>query len=186
MVYSDFFGTGTDLYAQLVTIIGVLTGIIIWLEIYKRIGIFDKFMKIAFFPLLLWIVFGTLDITITTRCAYLVPQCEGTAESQWFFENFGFFGGAIVSLAWISLWAGIMAALVHFTKKSRPNAKTTAYFFVLAILYSLFIWHLAGLSTWLTFTQGLSAFFRQFPEAYWNFFAVTLAGLQVLTKKFHN
>ncbi|HLC69046.1 MAG TPA: hypothetical protein VJH24_04360 [Candidatus Bilamarchaeaceae archaeon] len=145
-MYSDFFSSGDAFYAQLTTLFGIAAGILLWYSLYQRWRIWKTFLSFALFPLLLWIVFGTLDITITTRCAYLDPSCEGNLASRWFFGQFAFFGGALASLAWISLWAGIMAAFIKYKKP----------FVVLVVLYSLAIGHLLGFSTWLEQLKALA------------------------------
>ncbi len=166
MPFTDFFGSGTALYAQLTTMFGIAISIIIWRVIYKKIGIWNYFVSPAFAsaPLLLWIVFGTLDITITTRCAYAWAECEGNAASRLFFAQFGFLGGAIVSFAWISLWATIMGIIEYLAKNAQRMAKLFGDLIVLCILYGLAIGHLAGFSTWLVQTKGIVEFLDSLPN----------------------
>src|SRR3989344_2885425 len=64
-MYSDFFSSGDAFYAQLTTLFGIAAGILLWYSLYQRWRIWKTFLSFALFPLLLWIVFGTLDITIT-------------------------------------------------------------------------------------------------------------------------
>ena len=156
MPYSDFFGTGNALYAQLITMLGIAISILIWRAIYKRLDIWKEFISACLIPLTLWIIFGTLDITITTRCAFVKAECEGNLASRLFFEQFGFFGGAIVSFAWISLWSVIMLVIIKLTEKRAQIGN----FLNRAILYNLAFGHMVGFSTWLNATGSLSAFFN--------------------------
>ncbi len=155
MPYSYFFGYGTSLYAQLTTVLGIAISTLFWRALYKRLDIWKEFISFASIPLILWIVFGTLDITITTRCAFAKSECEGNLASRLFFEHFGFFGGALVSFAWISLWSIIMLVIIKLTKKH----ETLSHFLNRTILYNLAFSHMLGFSTWLNATKPISAFF---------------------------
>ena len=149
MPYSDFFGSGLALYAQIATLLAIAISTIAWRAVYIRIGIWKEFISLALFPLILWVILGTLDIAITTRCAYANPLCEGNMDARWFFGQFRFFGGALASIAWISLWAAIMAALMKYKNKF-------SNIIILTILYALAFGHLLGFSTWMTWLKPLA------------------------------
>ena len=156
MPYNDFFGTGNALYAQITTMFSIAISILIWRFVYKRLNVWKQFISAAFIPLVLWIIFGTLDITITTRCAFDKAECEGNLASRLFFEQFGFFGGAIVSFAWISLWSVIMLAIIKLAKRR----EAIGYFLTRVILYNLAFGHMLGFFTWFNATKHLRGFFN--------------------------
>lgn len=151
--YTDFFGSGEALYAQLVTLGAIALSILVWRAIYQRLGIWKEFITIAIFPLILWIIFGSLDVTITARFAYLHPEAEGNPEARWFFEQFGFGGGVLASMAWISLWAAIMAVALKYLHNTMFSS-----FVVRSILYGLAFGHLLGFSTWMVWLKPIAAF----------------------------
>lgn len=150
--YTDFFGSGEAFYAQLTTLLAITLGIIICIAIFIRLNLWKQFASFALFALVLWIIFGTLDVTVTTRCAYIHPEIEQNLDARWFFEHFGFFGGALASITWILVWAIVIALLLTYGKKH----KHISHLIILTILYSLANGHFLGFSTWMEQLQSIA------------------------------
>src|SRR3989338_8976086 len=104
MAYSDLFGSGNILVVQLITLVTVFLSIGLWIYIYKKLEIWERLKKTLLLPLVLWIIFGTLDIVVTARGTYFYPSLESNPAARFFIETFGAFGTSIASFLWISLW----------------------------------------------------------------------------------
>ena len=71
-MYTDLFGSGIELQTQLLTIITIIFTSIIWLYIYWWRRKLNLLPAVAL-PILLWFIFGTLDITISVRAIVEEP-----------------------------------------------------------------------------------------------------------------
>jgi len=134
----QLFGTGMVLAIQLATLFAIAVTALFWLGEFRKRQISITFFR---FPLLLWAVFGTLDITITTRGIFNSPSSEGFWLAKLVFDSFGIVGPVVASVLWISLWAGIVLAL----NRMRPPFYSTIS---LMIFYALAISHFFGFSSW--------------------------------------
>ena len=150
-VYTQIFGTGAVLEMQLLAVLSVILGICLWVYLFRRQGILIRPYLV---PLILWIIFGTLDIVVTAKGVFSDPSNEGFWLARAVFEVFGgMVGPAVASVLWISLWAGIVLLLNRF--------KLPFYYVAsLAVFYALAIDHFLGFSTWMTQTCGIATFAR--------------------------
>ncbi len=146
MPYAEIFGSGKAFESQLITIAGIAIGIVFWYLLLERVKLFDK-LKRYVIPLVFWIVIGTMDITITTRCAYIDASCEGNLLSRFFFERFTSYGGTIASFLWISLWMTIVTLLLRVAQENNLKGKI-ADIIIWTIFSGLALGHLIGFLTW--------------------------------------
>ncbi|MFH0884488.1 MAG: hypothetical protein V1861_02150 [Candidatus Micrarchaeota archaeon] len=137
--YNDVFGSGDALALQLLTLLSIASSIVFWVFAYRRekVG-----LKQYVIPIVLWVVFGTLDIMITARGTITDPMREGNPLARFIFVETGWVGPVVASILWIALWAGIVLAVNK--KLSAPLAT----FISLAVFYSLAIGHVFGFSSW--------------------------------------
>jgi len=123
---------------QVLTLLAIAGSIAFWVLLYKRekVGLGQYAV-----PLVLWIVFGTLDILITAKGTYSDPEGEANPLAEFIFVRAEPWGPPLASLLWIALWAGIVLAL---NKRHLRHA----YFISLGIFYALAFGHLRGFSSW--------------------------------------
>lgn len=167
MPYADFFGSGADLYAQMLTLAAIALSIFMWVFIYKRIGIWERMKRWHVFPLVLWIIFGTLDITITARGTLANPAVEGNPATRSLVYSYGMFGAPIASFLWIALWAAAIAAALKLTMNRHGK---TGNFVARLILYNLAFGHMRGFASWMDWLRPVAL---QWPLTFpiGNFFA---------------
>jgi hypothetical protein len=139
-VYTDILATGAALQVQMITAVAIILSIALWVGIYRwqKVGLLRYALPIA-----LWVVFGTLDIIITTKGTFGAPMREGNPLARAVFLIVGDFGPIVASVLWISLWAGIVLVLNKIIKDQKA-----ASFLSLAVFYSLATGHLFGFSSW--------------------------------------
>lgn len=136
--YESILGSGEALFVQLLTVAVIAISIFFWLLAYRRVGVELRRFTL---PIAFWVVFGTLDITITTRCTTIDPLCEGNPLARAVFLIYGVYGPPIASLLWIALWAGLVLFL---NWKKAWGAEVLS----LALFYTLGAGHLFGFSSW--------------------------------------
>lgn len=153
MPYNDFFGSGAELYSQLLTLATIAVSISLWIFVYRKLGIWNRMKTWHVFPLALWIIFGTLDITITARGTLFNPAIEGNPATRAFIYNYGMLGAPIASILWISLWAAVIAAALKLTSIRHTR---TGDFLTRLILYNLAFGHMRGFASWMVATQSLA------------------------------
>jgi hypothetical protein len=138
--YTGVLGEGTALMIQLITLVAILCTIAFWILIYRKQKV--ELMQYAL-PIILWVVFGTLDILITAKGTVGNPMREGNPLARGVFLIVGDFGPVVASVLWISLFAGTVLAINKLVKNSG-----IAGFVSLAVFYSLATGHLFGFSSW--------------------------------------
>jgi len=166
--YSDVLGGGTALFAQALTSLSIAASIVFWVLIYRwqRID-----LRPYAAPITLWVVFGTLDILITARGTLDDPMREGNPLARGIFATFGFFGPAIASVLWISLWS--LLVLIINKKLQAP----VAGYLSLAVFYSLAVGHVFGFSSWFDPLCDISrASWLLLPEWPLRFIGIVLLG----------
>ncbi len=137
-IYDGIFGSGAVLAAQALTLAAVLAAFLFWVWAYLKSGVSPRRYAPA---IALWLLFGTLDIVITTR-GIADGHGEGNALAAGVFSVFGAHVGPVMaSVLWISLWAGLVLVL------NRSNV-ARAEFLSLAVFYSLAAGHFFGFSSW--------------------------------------
>lgn len=138
-IYDGIFGSGAVLAAQALTLLTVLAAFVFWVWAYLKGGVSPRRYAPA---IAFWLLFGTLDILITTR-GIADGHGEGNTLAAGVFSLFGAHGGpAVASVLWISLWAGLVLAL-------NRHKVARAKFLSLAVFYSLAAGHFFGFSSWL-------------------------------------
>ncbi len=137
--FNQLFGDGMVLHVQLATLFAIAITALFWLGEFRKRQISISLFRL---PLALWMIFGTLDIVITTRGILSSPSNEGFWLAKLIFDNFGIAGPVVASVLWISLWAGIVLAL----NRMKPLFYSTIS---LMIFYALAIGHFLGFSSWL-------------------------------------
>ena len=80
--YSEILGTGSALIIQLLTVLSIFLSIIFWVWIYRRENVDLRYYAL---PIILWIIFGTLDITITALGTVDNPLREGNPLARFIF-----------------------------------------------------------------------------------------------------
>lgn len=138
--YFDILGSGIVLASQALAVICVVISVAAWLIIYKKAGLEAKRYAV---PIILWFVFGALDIVITAKGTFGNPLNEENPLTRGILVVFGFIGPAVASIVWVSLWAGLVLALNRFLK-----GRLIADFISLVVFYSLAIGHFFGFSSW--------------------------------------
>ena len=128
--------------SQIVTIVTIILSALFWLFVFWKQKLLSK-LKSLLLPIILWIIFGTLDIVVTAKGTFGNPQREGNPATVWFLEQFGAYGPAVASLCWIFLWVGIVFILLKFLKNERISN-----FVSIIIFYALASMHFIGFSTW--------------------------------------
>lgn len=147
-VYPDVLGSGPELEAQALTLIAIASSILFWVWAYRRM---DVPLRPYALPIILWIIFGSLDIMITARGTFDDPYREGNPLARFIFVQSGFAGPVVASVLWIALWSGIVLAI---NKKFPPDGKggslrnALVAFVSLAIFYSVAVGHIFGFSSW--------------------------------------
>lgn len=134
----QLFGSGMVLEIQLATLFAIAVTALFWLGEFRKRQVSVALFR---FPLLLWAVFGTLDITITAKGVLEGASGEGFWLAKLVFDAFGIIGPVVASVLWISLWAGVVLAL----NRMRPPFYSTIS---LMIFYALAISHFFGFSSW--------------------------------------
>jgi hypothetical protein len=135
----QLFGTGMVLEIQLAALFAIAVTALFWLGEFRKRQISVALFR---FPLLLWAIFGTLDMTITAKGVLEGAPSEGFWLAKLAFGHFGAVGPVVASVLWISLWAGVVLAL----NRTRPPFYSTVS---LMIFYALAISHFFGFSSWL-------------------------------------
>ncbi len=124
---------------QLLVMLSICASIAFWVFVYKQNKVRLKDYVI---PLCLWIVFGALDIIITTRGTFGQPGIEGNPLSKWAFVQFGYYGPVVASVVWIAFWAGLVFVI------NKLSESRIAKFISFSIFYSLAIGHFLGFASW--------------------------------------
>ncbi|MBN1170072.1 hypothetical protein JXA56_03530 [Candidatus Micrarchaeota archaeon] len=136
-VYNDILGSGEVLVLQVLTLVSIIAAIAFWIFVYWKNNVkLEPFL----FPIILWIIFGTLDIVITVKGTFFDPLREGNMLARFIFSNIGYFGPVIASILWISLWA-LAVLLINRKIKERELLS-------LIVFYSLAAGHFTAFSTW--------------------------------------
>lgn len=141
------------LLLQALTLASIAASIVFWVWMFRRgnVGLGRYALPIA-----LWVLFGTLDITITAKGTFGAPANEGNPLARFIFEETGFAGPVAASVLWISLWSLVVLAL----NRARGGAGMPhAGFLSLAVFYSVAFGHLLGFSSWLAPLCGIPAAF---------------------------
>jgi hypothetical protein len=140
-IFDSVLGSGPELQIQILTLITIACSICLWVWIYRREGVGLRQYAI---PIILWVAFGSLDITITAKGTFEDPLREGNPLARFIFLNSGFVGPIVASFLWIALWSGIVLLInKRFGKRQEIVA-----FVSLAVFYSVAIGHLFGFSSW--------------------------------------
>ncbi|MCI0504036.1 hypothetical protein L0Y65_04965 [Candidatus Micrarchaeota archaeon] len=148
--YSDFsmlLGSGDALILQLLTVATIAAGIAFWVRMYRRQGVALAPYSV---PIVLWIVFGTLDIIATAKGTLNAPGTESNPLARYVFVQAGFLGPIVASVLWISLWS-LLVLIIN--KRLWPDS---AKYLSLAVFYSLAIGHVFGFSSWFDATCALA------------------------------
>jgi hypothetical protein len=157
--YSEVLGGGGVLVLQLLTIVSIIASIMVWIWFYLKNGLEKELWEYAP-PIVLWVIFGTLDIVITAKGTYLDPMNEGNPLARVIFVETGYIGPVVASILWISLWSVIVLAI----NKAKVNG---AGFLSLAVFWSLVAGHFYGFSSWFDpfcgFAESYLAFFYGTP-----------------------
>lgn len=159
-VFPDALGSGDILFIQLLTIGAIVASIWAAVWFYIQNGLERELWAYAP-PIVLWAVFGTLDIVITARGTFTDPLRESNPLARFIFVEAGTIGPVVASVLWIALWAFI----VYMINKMRvPHAG----FFSLAIFWSLAVGHFFGFSSWFApfcgFSENYSMLFAELPR----------------------
>ncbi|GEM_PF-1429508 len=142
-IYSEILSSDPRVFgSQLVTIVTIILSALFWLFVFWKQKLLPK-LKPLILPIILWIIFGTLDIVVTAKGTFGNPQREGNPATVWFLEQFGAYGPAVASLCWIFLWVGIVLVFLKYIKN-----KSLSNFLAMVIFYSLASMHFVGFSTW--------------------------------------
>lgn len=149
-LYFDILGSGEVLLIQLVSVIAIVASIILWLWIYVRSSVPLRGYAI---PIILWIIFGSLDVLLTVRGTIASPMVEYNPLTRFLLENFGYAGGPIAVILWIALWASFVFAI------NRVARKDVAVYVSLTTFYALAAGHLLGFSSWFAPLCQLSTIF---------------------------
>lgn len=146
-VYPDVLGGGAVLQAQALVLLSIAASIAFWVWMYGRQGVGLRRYAI---PIMLWIVFGTLDIMITVRGTFDDPYREGNPLARFIFVQSGPAGPVLSSILWIALWSGIVLLInKRFAgPKNGEREKIAVAFVSLAIFYSVAAGHMFGFSSW--------------------------------------
>ena len=136
--YSEILGSGKVFEMQMLTTLAIVLCILFWVWFYRKNKVdLKRFVT----PISLWIIFGTLDILVTTKGTFNDPLREGNILAQVIFLEFGDLGPIVASVSWIALWAGLVFVM---NKKKIPYAEMLT----LVIFYSLTVGHFLGFSSW--------------------------------------
>jgi hypothetical protein len=138
-IYPDVLASGPALALQAFTALSIAASIAFWAWAYRKQGVGLGGYAV---PIILWVVFGTLDILITARGTFLNPTREGNPLARFIFVESGYAGPMIASVLWIALWSSVVLLA---NKKAGPRL---APFISLAVFYSLATGHLFGFSSW--------------------------------------
>jgi hypothetical protein len=169
--FSMFFGSDGALAIQLLTVASIASSIVLWVYIYRgqKIGLAQYAI-----PIILWIVSGTLDITVTAKGTYNAPTNEGNPLARFIFVETGFLGPVVASVLWISLWSLLVLAI---NKKVKAPL---AQYLSLAVFYSLGIGHIFGFSSWFDPLCDISrASWLLLPDWHLRFVGIVLLGCAV-------
>jgi len=150
--------------AQAITILAILFTALIWLIVYSVRKKLNLLMPIAI-PLILWFIFGTLDITTTALGVVNNPMREGNVAARWIFVNFGIWGPPLASFLWINLWVGFCVLLEECSEKF-TKYKNLILNIRLVVYYSLFFGHLMGFISWYDITRPLFLFFHNIENSF--------------------
>jgi hypothetical protein len=138
--FTEVWGEGEVLFLQLLTIVAIGLSIVFWIWFCLKHG-FKEQLKSYTLPIIIWTIFGTLDIVITAKGTFLSPYSEGNFLARFIFVETGFLGPVLASILWVALWAWVVFAL----NKLKINY---AGFLSLAVFWSLAIGHFFGFSSW--------------------------------------
>ncbi|MCX6777573.1 MAG: hypothetical protein NT157_01680 [Candidatus Micrarchaeota archaeon] len=187
----EILATGPVLLSQILTFLAVIATAFFWVWAYLKTGR-RKLLELIWLPVLLWFLFGTLDIVITAKNIYGDPLREGNIAASFLFVNFGFFGPALASLLWISLWATVSLVFDNFSNKLPPLVRNL---FQLTLFYSLFLGHFFGFHSWVSWGLGIESLGMAYQRAVylpliselylsWALPGILLAALHLLTLHF--
>src|SRR5512143_350759 len=104
-IYTDVLGSGQELGIQLLTLVAIASSIAFWVWAYHKQGVP---LRPYALPIILWIVFGSLDILITARGTFEDPYREGNPLARFIFVQSGPAGPVVASVLWIALWSGLV------------------------------------------------------------------------------
>jgi hypothetical protein len=158
--YTDILGSGGVLAVQLLTAVSIVSSIGFWVLVYRwqNVGLRQYAL-----PIILWIIFGTLDIVITAKGAYNDPLREGNPLARAIFIETGFLGPVVASVLWIALWAGLVLVINKKIKGTLAGGVPLAQFLSLAVFYSLAAGHFGGFGSWFVPMCGISKLYSIVP-----------------------
>ena len=146
--YENILAEGPALFIQVLTLLAIAGSIVFWAWLYRKKKVE---LKAYLLPLVLWIVFGSLDILITAKGTYGEPDNETNPLAEFIFVQADPWGPPLASVLWIGLWAGIVLALNRWRV---PYAS----FISLGVFYGLAFGHLRGFSSWFEPLCGIISF----------------------------
>ena len=139
-IYDGVLGSGPAFWVQMLTLIAIAASISSWVWAYRRL---EVPLRPYALPIILWILFGSLDIMITARGTFDAPYREGNPLARLVFIQSGPAGPVVATVLWIALWSGIVLAL-----NKRFGQGLIVRFISLAVFYSVAAGHLFGFSSW--------------------------------------
>jgi len=151
-IYNDILGSGDILIAQILVVLSIIASIAFWIFVYWKNNVK---LEPYLLPIILWIIFGTLDIVITAKGTFFDPWREGNPLAEFIFVNIGYWGPVVASVLWISIWS-LVVLLINKNMKNRE-------LFSLVVFYSLAVGHFICFSSWYASFCDL-AFNRIFEE----------------------
>lgn len=170
--FTEFFASDNAIYAQLLTFLAVAITAYFWYFAHGKLKIDLKPFSL---PIILWFVFGSLDIMITARGVFGEPGREGNPLAKNIFLSVGpIIGPPLASILWITLWAVVAIALYYASKKLQREWIADARY---AIFYSLAVGHFFGFMSWMAFGQGIRNAWRALDKQVWFFDIGILAGV---------
>jgi len=138
-------GSGPVFEVQMLTLLTIAASTLLSIRLYVKTGR-RRILELAWPPLLIWAVAGTLDVLLTAKAVQGSPLKEANPLARALFTELGPLGPPAASILWITLWASISLLVdisLHSINK-RLNAFTQ-----LTLFYSLALGHLYALSGWL-------------------------------------
>ncbi|MCX6695581.1 MAG: hypothetical protein NTU61_04735 [Candidatus Altiarchaeota archaeon] len=149
-MYESVLADGPAFYSQLLTFAALLLAGGFWIKVYFRSGR-RRVLEVVLVPAALWFVFGTLDILTTAKGVYGNPFMERNVVARFMFAEFGFFGPALATLVWITLWA-LVSLTFDWGSKALPAGFRD--FTQLMMFYSLAVGHLFAFGSWMGWQSG--------------------------------
>jgi hypothetical protein len=139
-LYSEVLGSGDILSWQILAFLTMMGTTLLWIFIFVKSGLKEQLIYYGL-PIALFVVFGTLDLLITTKGTFFNPFWEGNPLLRFMLVNFGHFGLLLGTFGWISGWAGFVFVINKLKVRK-------ADFFSLTVFYSLFVGHFVCFGSW--------------------------------------